>query len=339
MKKFLIFFMVMFGMACGAMASDYYGTQNDTKSGVDGPCIMKPSYKDANNSYAVYFNTGVDAVSSECVAEFDNIKSELYNLYRAGNIAYFVLVASADQQGDGKGYDNKALSKRRYDYVLKKVLPTDARVEEIGWVAGSSTAKEFEPEYTSNWTYRSVYIYPVLRQTECEPELIDKIKSNMAILDKAFKKYPDSKDLKKLLDDYNKALEICDTPGKKLTPSKSEELYVLLSGALVLIESVNTQYNLGITSSSTEIDTYYSRLSKIRDSLKLNVWRDAEGKFNTARLVSDSVAGVVLGTVGGLVTSHLVKKNQLKKGFEDLNCSVGGQKVAGYGDDFRIGLQ
>ena len=29
MKKFLIFFMVMFGMACGAMAGDYHGVQKN----------------------------------------------------------------------------------------------------------------------------------------------------------------------------------------------------------------------------------------------------------------------------------------------------------------------
>ena len=55
-----------------------------------------------------------------------------------------------------------------------------------------------------------------------------------------------------------------------------------------------------------------------------------------ARLISDSVAGVVLGTVGGLVTSSIVKKSQTKQGFEDLNCVISGQVVAGYGDEFVI---
>ena len=73
--------------------------------------------------------------------------------------------------------------------------------------------------------------------------------------------------------------------------------------------------------------------------LERNVWKDAEGNFNTARLVSDSVAGVVLGTAGGLITSSVVKKNQVENGFEDLKCTVGGQIVADWGDQFRVGIQ
>lgn len=73
--------------------------------------------------------------------------------------------------------------------------------------------------------------------------------------------------------------------------------------------------------------------------LERNKWKDAEGNFNTARLVSDSVAGVVLGTAGGLITSSVVKKNQVENGFEDLKCTVGGQIVADWGDQFRVGIQ
>lgn len=86
-----------------------------------------------------------------------------------------------------------------------------------------------------------------------------------------------------------------------------------------------------------EIDKYYSKLTEISDSFKVSEWRDAEGKFNTARLASDSIAGVVLGTVGGVVTANLVKKAQVKQGFEDLQCYIGGQSVADYGDGFVVG--
>ena len=71
----------------------------------------------------------------------------------------------------------------------------------------------------------------------------------------------------------------------------------------------------------------------------LNVWKTAEGDFNTARLASDSIAGVVLGTAGGLITSHVVKKGQIKNGFEDINCAIGGQNVAGWHDEFTVGIK
>ena len=80
-------------------------------------------------------------------------------------------------------------------------------------------------------------------------------------------------------------------------------------------------------------------LDEISKKFEDSVWKTAEGKFNTSRLISDSVAGVVLGTAGGLITSKVVKKNQVENGFEDIECSIGGQKVADWGDQFRVGIQ
>ena len=71
----------------------------------------------------------------------------------------------------------------------------------------------------------------------------------------------------------------------------------------------------------------------------VSVWKNAQGEFNTARLASDSIAGVVLGTVGGVVTSSVMKKHQVEDGFEDLKCTIGGQPVAGWGDEFNVGVQ
>ncbi|MBQ0012992.1 MAG: hypothetical protein KBS86_00245 [Proteobacteria bacterium] len=82
------------------------------------------------------------------------------------------------------------------------------------------------------------------------------------------------------------------------------------------------------------IDTKIEKLG-----LDLKKWRNVDGSFNTARLASDSIAGVVLGTVGGVVTSSIIKKNQVADGFEDIKCAIGGQSVASYGDQFSVGLQ
>jgi hypothetical protein len=90
-----------------------------------------------------------------------------------------------------------------------------------------------------------------------------------------------------------------------------------------------------------DVNNAYSQLTAIHNKFRDNVsvWKDAEGNFNTARLASDTVAGVVLGTTGALVTSHVVKKNQVENGFEDIKCTIGGQNVAGWGDQFRVGIQ
>ena len=93
--------------------------------------------------------------------------------------------------------------------------------------------------------------------------------------------------------------------------------------------------------SEGEIKQAQSVLSSFTASAKdeASVWKTAEGNFNGARLASDITAGVVLGTVGGVVTGNIIKKNQVKKGFEALHCTVGGQKVADWGDEFSVGLQ
>lgn len=70
-----------------------------------------------------------------------------------------------------------------------------------------------------------------------------------------------------------------------------------------------------------------------------SVWKDSEGNFNTARLASDLTAGVVLGTVGGVVSGVVIKKKQVEKGFDALHCAVGGQTVADWGDTFNVGLR
>ena len=67
-----------------------------------------------------------------------------------------------------------------------------------------------------------------------------------------------------------------------------------------------------------------------------SVWKNADGSFNAARLASDLTAGVVLGTVGGVVSGVLIKKSQVEKGFDALNCTINGQKVADWGDEFSV---
>lgn len=92
--------------------------------------------------------------------------------------------------------------------------------------------------------------------------------------------------------------------------------------------------------SQDEINRAQKKLEAFTSSAKdeASVWKTAEGKFNTTRLATDLTAGVVLGTVGGVVTGVVIKKNQVKKGFEALHCTVGGQKVADWGDEFSVGL-
>jgi len=88
-----------------------------------------------------------------------------------------------------------------------------------------------------------------------------------------------------------------------------------------------------------KINSAMSVLNAFASGADVSVWKNAEGKFNTVRLASDAAAGVVLGTAGGLISNSIIKKNQIKKGFDDVKCSVGGQIVSDYADEFVVGVQ
>ncbi len=96
-----------------------------------------------------------------------------------------------------------------------------------------------------------------------------------------------------------------------------------------------------VKASQERISSASSGLRKLKTSIESDytVWKDEDGNFNTARLASDSIAAVVLGTAGGLITSNVVKKSQVKNGFEDIKCTIGGQTVSSWGDEFSVGVR
>lgn len=102
-----------------------------------------------------------------------------------------------------------------------------------------------------------------------------------------------------------------------------------------------TSTTIDYSALAQDVNNAYRQLTSIHNKFRddVSVWKNEEGKFNTARLASDSIAGVVLGTAGGLITSSVVKKNQVENGFEDIKCTIGGQNVAEWGDQFRVGIQ
>ena len=137
----------------------------------------------------------------------------------------------------------------------------------------------------------------------------------------------------------------CPTPGdvfitqiKSCVPVNTLISDLTLTMDVRAIEEDSEQSQSVIAGLST-IEKAIIILDEISKKFEDSVWKTAEGKFNTSRLISDSVAGVVLGTAGGLITSKVVKKNQVENGFEDIECSIGGQKVADWGDQFRVGIQ
>ncbi len=104
---------------------------------------------------------------------------------------------------------------------------------------------------------------------------------------------------------------------------------VMYNGACVLRAVRDAEIQASrIALQTSRINTLETELNTMAGQFETSVWRDTDGNFNTARLASDSIAAVVLGTTGGVVTSTVMKKKQVESGFEEIQCTIGGQVVA-----------
>ncbi|MDR1207601.1 MAG: hypothetical protein LBK26_04285 [Rickettsiales bacterium] len=89
----------------------------------------------------------------------------------------------------------------------------------------------------------------------------------------------------------------------------------------------------------TMITSHTKTMSDIKSAHagdKVSAWKTADGNFNGARLASDSIAGAAIGTLGGVITFNIIKKNQINNGFDDLDCVVGGAGTANVGAPLQI---
>ncbi|MBO7066108.1 MAG: hypothetical protein J6W40_00620 [Alphaproteobacteria bacterium] len=287
----------------------------------------------------IYFDTNKAEPYEGCEKRYKEIAENLSK--RKDEIEQVVFIGMASRVGDVDHNTNLAMD--RADYVWSVFEGSnwgdaeDAFLK-IGeeYVAGSADA--FGDDDKNDPEHRSVDIYVLYRLPVCTQDTADYI----ANIKEKLQDFtgPD----KTTIDDtIAKLEELCK--GKVLYASGAEEFnknFALLVNLVAKVYEENK--DVPVTDDDVKqgkVKIAYQNLNTLRGrlGLKRSVWRNREGKFNTARLASDSIAGVVLGTAGGLITSHLVKKNQVKKGFEDIQCTIGGQKVAEWGDEFTVGIR
>ncbi|MBP5363780.1 MAG: hypothetical protein J6Y49_00305 [Alphaproteobacteria bacterium] len=349
MKKLLLVVLAFVGITCGAIAEpkeyksgDFVCARVDEIIDRSSPDYDHPRYfQGAPYSFArIYFDTASSEAHTGCEDYYKEISQDLAK--NIESVARIVMIGMADKQGTSNSYDNRGLAQKRADYVHMLFYENGWSEQGAGfaekYVSGSSDAEPFEN--MNNPEHRSVDIYVIWFLPTCDNEVMQ----NIATLQNDLKNYDGPE--KAALDDAFKELsKICANEGDLLTGEWAEEYAYYLSQLAVQINKIRKEHpEVQINVPAAEgisVDAAYARLKETRSKLGLttSVWRNAEGKFNTARLASDSIAGVVLGTAGGLITSHLVKKNQVKKGFEDIQCTIGGQKVAEWGDEFTVGIR
>ena len=343
MKKLLMVFMAFVGITSTAFAApkEYKAPDGFLCARVDVEVDEDDSSKilwtlNGNPySYAtIYFDTGKAEAHSGCdYAEIVN------QLPKADDIEQLVLIGSADKQGDNKGYDNTGLAKRRLDYVIDLFEKDGKTILSHSYVAGSESAKIFSLG-TDNQEFRSVDIYVIWKLPTCDSNTM----TTVSDLQKKLASY-NGPERSRLNTAFTKVNDLCKKSGAVLTTSQAEayqKALADLANVIATIRNENTEVQALVDDSEINgllIVAYHGLVKQTLDDMGLSVWRTAEGNFNGARLASDSIAGVVLGTAGGLITSHLVKKGQIKNGFEDIQCTIGGQKVADWGDEFTVGIR
>ncbi len=177
---------------------------------------------------------------------------------------------------------------------------------------------------------------PVPGQTECPEAWINLATQTLAD--------SDATDAKRAL--ATELLRLCTNKPVDMNVTVTIYLQLLNSPAPSAPQPGNVSAEITITqntvkASQERISSASSGLRKLKTSIESDytVWKDEDGNFNTARLASDSIAAVVLGTAGGLITSNVVKKSQVKNGFEDIKCTIGGQTVSSWGDEFSVGVR
>lgn len=270
------------------------------------------------------FQTGKSELTDSCKERFIG---ELPKYLKDDIISIFVIGYTSRS---GNATDNEGLAENRAVHITDIIKSTkpDGIIPIYRRSAGESTHNTFD--FGTNDTENN----PNARSVEVifsYPQLTTNYQGIISLKDWKEKYAPNNQECK--------ANELFTEYISHLRAGKSDNEFDKNKITKTLKECDGASNDATGTQSLTILGLY-TKLSKYHDEFrsKVSVWKNADGNFNTARLASDSIAGVVLGTAGGLITSNIVKKNQIENGFEDIKCTIGGQNVAAWGDQFRIGI-
>ena len=271
------------------------------------------------------FKTGEHTLSDDCTRRF---KAELDKVLTPDTISVSI-AGHASEVGNAE--INSKLSKKRAETVEAIIQKyTNYNVQVYIIIAGESTSNVYPMNSSNAPQHRSVDVI------FSYPQLTPKYQDIIFLKNWKEKHLPSNPkcNADELFTRYIEYLR------KNSTDENFHQANIDTAMENCKVAAGNTDEAREITN-YTEIRGIYGELTTIHKKFSgnISVWKNADGKFNTARLASDSIAGVVLGTAGGLITSNVVKKNQIENGFEDIKCTIGGQNVAAWGDQFRVGIQ
>lgn len=271
-----------------------------TKSGIDYTVYFENDRPKEKDDAGKTYRQLNQASKANCI---DNLESTLGKIRAENEDNCIILLGTADKTNDGIQNYNTKLSIRRVAMVYQMLTDAISNNDCVRAFAGGASNSYFgdNVNYGQDYEERVVRIIVTKKDITPPPQI------------------------------------------EEITLNITNNITNNTTNSLTAITSVNVNYDdsqLQTQQKRTEIGLIISELGRMNDSFGRSHWKTASGNFNGARLASDSIAGVVLGTAGGLITSNIIKKNQIRSGFEDLQCVIGGQVVADYNDEFttRINL-
>ena len=334
-KIFLCVFSVMVFAMSGAHAAEIAPREDCVvkNGGLYWPGTDASVDPSIRADYVIYFDHDGSDIPSNCNKDVNDLVETLVE--QKNDIETVLLFGVTDSTGSAK--PNAKLGQARANTVAKLLKDngiatceyddkgkfTSDRCARIS--IGESLFSAVGRDNLSHELGRAVFMFVIYKGDVCDDATI---KTLDALIAKT------SGDIKTGLVN---AKDMCgDYSGVLLLRSGREQIMSAINAA---VEKYPNLANL--VDGNISIKILVQNIENARQSLAsdASVWRTADGKFNVARLASDSIAGVVLGTAGGIITSNVVKKNQVKRGFDDVMCTVGGQSVADWGDEFRVGIR
>ena len=294
-----------------------------TKAGV------KPSI---SADYVIYFDHKGSNIPSECSNKVNELVETLVK--QKNDIETVLLFGSTDSTGEATY--NAKLGQARANTVAKLLKDNGiatCEYDDEGDLTSDRCARISIGESIraavgdDNWSRnieRAVFMFVIYKGDVCDAATL---KTLNALIAKT------NGNIQTKLQDAKKT---CGAENQLLLRSGREQIMSAIKAAVEKYPNLSNLVDGNISIKILVQNIENSRQSLASDA---SVWKTADGKFNVARLASDSIAGVVLGTAGGIITSNVVKKNQVKRGFDDVMCTVGGQSVADWGDEFRVGIR
>lgn len=295
-----------------------------------------------NSHYIVYFDNDNPKIADDCKTKVANMAKAIKEIEETGVLDSILLFGTADNTG--KTDNNVTLAQGRLNAVQKALKDAGvldnlyACTEDKDGVCAQFATGDQPWEKGSRYQARAVYIFLIYNENVAAAVDIcgDTFRGVQDGVTQKLREYGDAAATAKVK--WDEVIEFCGGGKERASQEDINDFESMMADFLNSLpdrDGIRDEIKNELSEVTLELKIAQANLEyRNLTTGQASVWKTAAGKFNYHRLIADLSAGVVLGTGGGLLSSHLIKKAQVKEGFEDLQCTIGGQLVGNWGDQF-----